>query len=78
VVDQNMGPIEAMKASWGATTGQKLPIILWGLVAFLVMMAGGLACGLGMLVAMPIVYLAHTTIYLRLSGRGAPAALPQQ
>ena len=84
VVDQNMGPIEAAKASWAATSGQKLQLFLFGLVAFLCILAGELACGVGVLVAMPVVYLAHATIYLRLSGRtaaaapGAPAALPQQ
>jgi hypothetical protein len=74
VVDQNMGPIEAAKASWAATSGQKLQLFLFGLAAFLVILVGELACGVGVLVAMPVVYLAHATIYLRLSGRAAPAA----
>jgi uncharacterized membrane protein len=33
VVDQNMGPIEAMKASWAATDGQKGKIVLVEIIA---------------------------------------------
>ncbi len=81
VVDQNMGAVDALKASWAATDGQKLNLFLFGLVSFLVILAGELACGVGVLVAAPVVTLAHAMIYLRLSGKtaaAAPAALPQQ
>jgi uncharacterized membrane protein len=76
VVDQNMGPIDAMKASWAATDGQKMQMFLFGLVAFLIVLAGELACGVGLFVAYPLVYGAAAIIYTRLAPRvtaGSPA-----
>src|SRR5262249_36576075 len=67
-IDQKMGPIDAMKASWAATNGQKGKIFLFGLVAFLLIIAGYLACLCGAFVAIPVVMVAFATIYLRLSG----------
>jgi uncharacterized membrane protein len=67
VADKKMGAIDALKASWAATDGQKLQLFLFSLVAFLIILAGYLACGLGVFVAAPLVGLAHATIYLRLT-----------
>jgi hypothetical protein len=73
VVDQNLGPVDALKASWGAMQGHKLHLLLFGLVAFAMVVAGELACGVGLLAVIPILWVAHAIIYLRLTGRGAPA-----
>ncbi len=68
VVDQNMGPIEAMKASWAATTGHKGNLFLFGLLGGLMFIGGCAACYFGIFVAMAVMMVASSTIYLRLSG----------
>jgi uncharacterized membrane protein len=73
VVDQNMGPIDAMKASWSATQGYKGRLFVFGLLAFVMLIAGYIACFVGVFVVVPILSVASAIIYLRLSGRGAPA-----
>jgi len=69
LVDKNLGPIEALKESWRLTTGHKGDIFLLGLLLLLVTIAGVCACGVGLLVTYPIMYIAITYVYLRLSGQ---------
>lgn len=78
VIDQGLGPVEAMKASWRDTNGQKGKLFLFFLVGMLVMFGGYLACCVGILVAMPIFSVAFTIVYMRISGRGAagPPTMP--
>ncbi len=75
VVDQNMGPIDALSAAWRCAEGQRGQVFVYALVALLVYLAGAAFCGVGMLATAPIALLGFTIIYLRLTGRGnAPAA----
>jgi hypothetical protein len=76
VIDQNMGPIDAMKASWNATQGYKARLFVFGLVAFGMVIAGYIACFVGVFAVIPILSVASAIIYLRLSGRGAPPPPP--
>ena len=73
VIDQNLGPVDALKASWAATQGHKLHLFLFALVGCAMMLGGYIACFVGVLVVIPILSVAHAIVYLRLSGRGAPA-----
>jgi uncharacterized membrane protein len=73
VVDQRMGPVDAMKASWNATKGHKGQIFLFGLVALLMVVGGYLACCIGVFVAIPVIMVAWTTIYTRISGTAGDA-----
>jgi len=68
VVDKGMSPVDALKASWAMTMGHKMNIFVFFLLAFLVALAGYLACGVGIFVAIPIIQLAQVFIYLRLQG----------
>jgi hypothetical protein len=77
VVDRQLGPIEALKESWRITDGHKVNLFLFGLVAALVMLAGALACGIGWLVAWPVVMLAQAFIYCQLTGTGRAAGVGQ-
>jgi hypothetical protein len=70
VADADMGPIDAMKASWAATTGSKAKLFLFGFVAFFIAMGGVLACCVGVFPAVAITALAQAMIYVRISGRG--------
>ena len=68
VVDRNMGPIEAFKASMSATEGQKGKIFLYGLVSIGIGLLGLLACCIGILVAMPVIEVGSAIIFTRLTG----------
>jgi uncharacterized membrane protein len=69
VVDAEMGPIEAMRASWAVTKGQKWSVLGFLLLAGLIGMCGFLFFCVGALATVPFAYLAQTLLYLRLSGR---------
>lgn len=73
IADTNMGAIEALKASWEASRGQRGKLLLAGLASMGLMMAGMLACLVGVLVAAPVSFIAAAVVYTRISGRtGAP------
>lgn len=73
VVDGD-GAIDALKASFSATGEQKKALFLFLLVAFLLNVAGALALGVGLLVTVPVSFLALATIYVRLTGRHTPGS----
>jgi uncharacterized membrane protein len=72
VIDANMGPVQALKASWAATQGHKGDLLLLGLTVIAIAVLGMLAFCVGYLAAMPFGYLALAIVYTRLSGT-APA-----
>lgn len=69
IADARMNPIDAMSASWNATSGSKLNLFVLFIVLGLICLAGALLCGLGLLVALPVSGLALAWVYVRLSGR---------
>jgi uncharacterized membrane protein len=76
VVDQKLGGIEALKKAWAMTTGHKLNIFVFWLLSIVVVIAGELACLIGVLLAsMPILAIANAYIYLSL--KGEPPRLQQ-
>jgi hypothetical protein len=72
VVDRGLGPVEAVKESWRITRGHRLRILVFWTVATGAVVAGFLCCGVGLLVAVPVVYLALAHLYLEIAGT-APA-----
>lgn len=74
IVDAGMGPIQAMKASWSATRGQKGEILVLALAGSGLLVLGVLMCCIGTLATVPIYLLATAIVFTRLSGTGpAPA-----
>ncbi len=69
VVDKEMGPIAALKASWDATNGHKGKLFLMGLLSVGILILGCVACYVGMFVALPLISLAYAIVYLRLTGQ---------
>lgn len=69
VVDADMGPIDAMRASWEATKGQRGQVFVLALLSFLIFILGVLACCIGALAAGPLVYLSWAIMFTRISGR---------
>lgn len=68
VVDQRMGPIEAIRASWAATEGHKSNLFVFLLASAGVGLLGALACCVGYLPAAAMSGIATAIIYLRLAG----------
>jgi hypothetical protein len=75
VVDQDMSATESMAASWRATNGFKGRILVLVIYTGLLTIAGLLACGVGILVSLPVIGLAITLLYLRLNGQGDPTVV---
>lgn len=75
VVDANLGPFEALRASWEATRGQKFKLFILSVLCGLVCLGGLAACGLGLAVAFPVSSLAFAVAFTRVSGR-LPTAGP--
>jgi uncharacterized membrane protein len=71
-VDQKLGPIDSLKASWAMMRESKLKLVGFGLVAWVVMLVGVLALVVGMFVAIAVVYAAGAWIYLRVRGEEVP------
>ena len=69
VVDTNMGPVDAMRASWEATKGQRGQLFVLSLLLVAVALAGLAACCIGILAAIPLTSLAWVIAYTRISGR---------
>ncbi|MGE0251534.1 MAG: YciC family protein [Dongiaceae bacterium] len=69
VIDKNMDPIAALKASAKATRGEKFNLFILTSTFPLIIFLGVLALGIGILVAMPVVYLAQAYVYRRLEER---------
>lgn len=69
VVDKNLTAVDALKESWRLTTGHKLQLFVLGLLFFGIVLAGLIACCIGALVvSAPLVTLAATVVYMKLSG----------
>jgi uncharacterized membrane protein len=72
VVDRGAGPIEALKESWRVTKGHKWQLFLLGLALIGLNLLGLLALVVGVLVTIPISWLALTHAYRTLQSRAGP------
>jgi uncharacterized membrane protein len=75
VVDRNLAPIDAIKASVSFVTSNLGPTILYYLLGVLVVIAGALLCGVGLLAAVPIAILGAAYTYRRLNGQQVSPAV---
>lgn len=66
------GAIDSLKKSWAWMNGHKARLFLLILACLGLNVVGALACGVGMLVTMPVSLLSAAIVYTRISGRGAP------
>lgn len=73
VIDRDLGPVDAARASLDLVRAHLGPTLLWYVVGVLVASLGLLACGVGALVSLPVVLLGTAYTYRTLSG-GAVAA----
>ena len=76
VVDQKLGPIASLKASWEVSEGQKGNLFVLFLAEFGLMVLGVLACCLGMFVVIPVMMLARAIVFMKMSGTAPPPPAP--
>lgn len=67
VIERGLGPIEAIKESWRITSGHKGRILLLYLALLGVVLLGLLALGVGLLVAVPVSFVALAHAYRTLA-----------
>ncbi|MCL2451158.1 MAG: hypothetical protein FWD17_19610 [Polyangiaceae bacterium] len=71
LVDANLGPVESLRASWGATKGVRGSLAVLFLATFGIGLLGLASCCVGMLAAAPLAMVIHAVAYLRIAGAGA-------
>jgi uncharacterized membrane protein len=79
LVDNEMGPIEAIKASGAATDGAKWDLFLFGMLLGLINIAGALLFLVGLFVTIPLSMVAYSYVYRQLAGKTgsvSPSAEP--
>lgn len=69
IVDKNLGVFESFTKSGEITKGRTWELFVFGLVLGLIVLAGLLALGVGVLVAAPVVSIAEAYVYRRLSSK---------
>lgn len=67
VTEKNLGPIQALKASWQMTSGQTWQLFVFGLIMIGINLLGVLALFVGMFWAVPTTQVATAYIYKNLS-----------
>ena len=72
LVDQNLAPVDAIKASFNFVNKNLGSTIIWYLLSLVIMFVGELLCGVGLLVAIPVVLVGTAYTYKKLNG--APVA----
>lgn len=72
IVDKNQGIMESIQSSWQFVFANFGPLLLLFLVNLVIAIVGALLCGVGLLVAVPVIVMAQTYAYLKL--RGEPVA----
>ncbi|WP_148573358.1 hypothetical protein [Nocardioides caldifontis] len=63
VIDRRLAPVDAIKASIQLTTQNLGPTLLFFLLAIVVGFVGALLCGIGLLVAVPVIVLGQAYTY---------------
>lgn len=73
VLDKQLSPVEAIKASVSLVNRNIATVIVLVLAAYLANLIGGALCVIGTLVSTPVTLLAITYVYRRLQGEPVPA-----
>jgi len=73
LVDKGMSPIEAITASFNLVKDNLGTVIIFWLLTILATIAGAIVCGVGLIVAIPVVVIATGYMYKRLQGEPVAA-----
>ncbi|MCR4305800.1 MAG: hypothetical protein NUV73_01820 [Candidatus Daviesbacteria bacterium] len=66
IVDKGLGPIEALKQSWGVTRGRVWNLFIFGVLLTLLNIAGALLLGIGLLFTVPTSMVAMAYVFKKL------------
>lgn len=69
VVDKGMAPVDAIKASFELVTKNFGSTIIWYLVSGVIFTVGAILCGVGLLVAIPVVLVGTAFTYKKLTAQ---------
>lgn len=69
VVDKNLSPVDAIKASIDLVKNNVGSTIIWYLVAYVIALVGAILCGVGLLAAIPVILLGSAFTYKKLTGQ---------
>ena len=75
-MEDDLAPVGAIKGAWALTNGHKRKLFVLGLVAFVVVIAGFLALGVGLFVAGPVSELVRIGAYQEMRGVAQASDLP--
>lgn len=67
IIDEDCGIIESLKRSWEMTKDQVLPLFILCLVMLVIGIIGTLLLGIGVFVAIPIIYAMYLIVYRKLN-----------
>lgn len=76
VMEDDLDPIEALKAAWALTDGHKMNLFVLGLANFVLVIVGLLCCCVGVFVAGPVAQLAWMGAYDELRKASGAVAEP--
>jgi uncharacterized membrane protein len=68
VIDRSLSPVDAIKASIATSRANVGPALLSWLVQYAAIVVGEFACGVGIVVALPVSLLIQVYTYRKLSG----------
>lgn len=72
IIDQGLGPIDALKRSWTITKGQVINLLLLGSLIIILNLAGVLVLLVGLLATIPTTIMAQAYVYRKLQAGGSP------
>jgi uncharacterized membrane protein len=73
LLDQNLAPFDAVKASFNFVKDHISDVLVLFVVSYVAYFIGGLLCGLGLLVALPVVAIATAFTYKKLTNQAVAA-----
>ncbi len=74
VIDQNLGPIEAMKKSADITKGIRIDLFAFTVMVIVLNILGAICLGIGLLISVPVSFFAYLYIYRSLT-KGPPSPI---
>ncbi|HTN01956.1 MAG TPA: DUF975 family protein, partial [Planctomycetaceae bacterium] len=69
LIAEDLPGIESLSRAWELTKGNRLTLLVLGFASTGIAILGLLACGVGLLVAAPLIAMMNTVAYLRMSGQ---------
>jgi len=76
VMEEDLGPVEALKGAWALTDGYKMELLVLGIANAVLVFAGLLCCCVGVFVAGPVAQLAWVGAYDEMRRASGALALP--